>query len=122
MGGTTGDDGTSRSSHTRSDPSSHRLAGVAGSSIILRAMQPTDELARFRVDDKVAVVSGGTGAIGSRLALALARSGAKVGILGRTAEQATELRDEIASLRSEAYLANADVTKTEDVNRALDEV
>jgi NAD(P)-dependent dehydrogenase (short-subunit alcohol dehydrogenase family) len=85
-------------------------------------MQPTDELARFRVDDKVAVVSGGTGAIGSRLALALARSGAKVGILGRTAEQATELRDEIASLGSEAYLANADVTKSEDVNRAIDEV
>jgi gluconate 5-dehydrogenase len=85
-------------------------------------MQPTDELARFRVDGKVAVVSGGTGAIGSRLALALARTGAKVGILGRTAEQATELRDEIASLGSEAFLAAADVTKTDEVNRAIDDV
>src|SRR4051812_16417551 len=67
------------------------------SSIILPAVTQTstDELARFRVDGKVAVVSGGTGAIGSRLALALARSGARIAVLGRTAEQAKDLRDEI---------------------------
>src|SRR4051812_42324687 len=81
-----------------------------------------DELARFRVDGKVAVVSGGTGAIGSRLALALARTGAKVAILGRTAERATDLRDEVASVGSEAHLATADVTKVDDVNRAMDAV
>lgn len=81
-----------------------------------------DELARFRVDGKVAVVSGGTGAIGARLVLALARTGAKVAILGRTAEQATDLRDAIASVGSEAFLAAADVTKTAEVNAAIDAV
>ena len=44
-----------------------------------------DELARFRLDGRVAVVSGGTGAIGRRLSLALAGVGAKVAVLGRSA-------------------------------------
>ena len=81
----------------------------------------TDELARFRVDGKVAVVSGGTGAIGSRLALALARTGARVAILGRSAEQATDLQREIESLGSEALLLSANVTKQADVNAAIDQ-
>lgn len=46
---------------------------------------PADELARFRIDGRVAAVSGGTGAIGRRLSLALAGVGAKVAILGRSA-------------------------------------
>jgi NAD(P)-dependent dehydrogenase (short-subunit alcohol dehydrogenase family) len=84
--------------------------------------ETTDELARFRLDGKVAVVSGGTGAIGSRLALALARDGAKVGILGRSARQSTELDEQIRGAGSEALLVSADVTKQQDVNRAIDEV
>lgn len=83
-------------------------------------LTPTDELARFRVDGKVAVVSGGTGAIGSRLALALARDGAKVAILGRSAEQATDLQREIAGVGSEALLLWADVLKQDAVNSAID--
>lgn len=83
-------------------------------------LTPTDELARFRVDGKVAVVSGGTGAIGSRLALALARDGAKVAILGRSAGQATHLQREIAGVGSEALLLAADVVKQDEVNSAVD--
>jgi gluconate 5-dehydrogenase len=80
---------------------------------------PTDELARFRIDGRVAVVSGGTGAIGSRLALALAGAGARVAILGRSAEQASGLSDRIRGVGSEALLLNADVTKREDVDAAV---
>jgi gluconate 5-dehydrogenase len=81
---------------------------------------PTDELARFRVDGKVAVVSGGTGAIGSRLSLALARSGARIAILGRSAEQAAGLSESIKGVGSEALLLGADVTKRGDVDQAVD--
>ena len=84
------------------------------------AQPSTDELARFRVDGKVAVVSGGTGAIGSRLSLALARDGAKIAVLGRSAEQATQLQEQIGSVGSEALLLNADVTKQDDVNNAVE--
>jgi len=82
---------------------------------------PTDELARFRIEGKVAVVSGGTGAIGSRLALALARNGARVAILGRTARQATGLWQQIHDAGSEALLLDADVTNQAEVNIAVDE-
>ncbi len=81
----------------------------------------TDELARFRLEGKVAVVSGGTGAIGRRIALALAGAGAKVAVLGRSANQATDLAEECQALGSEAVLINADVTRKEDADRAIEE-
>lgn len=81
-----------------------------------------DELLRFRLDGRVAVVSGGTGAIGRRLATAFAGVGARVGILGRSADSATDLAEEIANLGAEAHLASVDVTKREDVNRTIDAI
>ncbi len=83
--------------------------------------RPTDELARFRLDGKVAVVSGGTGAIGGRLALAFAGVGARVAILGRSADKSEGLADRIGSLGSEALLVNADVTKKAEADRAVEE-
>ncbi|MDP8904649.1 MAG: SDR family oxidoreductase [Chloroflexota bacterium] len=70
-----------------------------------------DELARFRLDGRVAVVSGGTGGIGRRLSLALAGVGASVVVVGRSAEQATDLARSIESLGSEALMVTADVTR-----------
>ena len=80
-----------------------------------------DELARFRLDDRVAVVSGGTGGIGRRLSVALARAGAKVAVLGRSAPQATDLADEIREAGSEALLVEVDVIKRQEADRAVDE-
>lgn len=85
-------------------------------------MPAVDELARFRLDDRVAIVSGGTGGIGHRLSLALAATGARVGILGRSAEGASGLVDEIAGLGTEAMPVSVDVTKRADVDRAIDAV
>ena len=81
----------------------------------------TDELARFRLDGRVAVVSGGTGAIGRRLALALAGVGARVAVLGRSAGGASDIEGAIEERGSEALLVAADVTKREDANRAIEE-
>jgi NAD(P)-dependent dehydrogenase (short-subunit alcohol dehydrogenase family) len=80
-----------------------------------------DELARFHLDGRVAVVSGGTGGIGRRLSLALAGVGARVAVVGRTADQATDLARSIKELGSEALLVTADVTRRDDANRAIDE-
>ena len=81
-----------------------------------------DELARFRLDGRVAVVSGGTGGIGHRISLALAAVGARVGVLGRSARDATDLQNEIEALGSEAHLVSADVTRREEADRAIDDV
>jgi NAD(P)-dependent dehydrogenase (short-subunit alcohol dehydrogenase family) len=83
---------------------------------------PADELARFRLDDRVAIVSGGTGGIGRRLALAFAHTGARVGVLGRSAGDALDLSEEVEAAGSEAQLVSVDVTKREDADRAIDEV
>lgn len=82
---------------------------------------PVDELARFRLDGRVAVVSGGTGGIGNRISLALARAGARVAVLGRSASEATDLAGAIEEAGSEALLVSADVTKKADADRAVDE-
>ena len=82
-----------------------------------------DELARFRLDGRVAVVSGGTGGIGHRISLALAAVGARVGgarPLGGRCRRTS--RSEIEALGSEAHLVSADVTRREEADRAIDDV
>jgi NAD(P)-dependent dehydrogenase (short-subunit alcohol dehydrogenase family) len=92
-------------------------------SITLRRVTTNvDELARFRLDGRVAIVSGGTGGIGRRLSLALAGVGAKVAVLGRSAETASDLAQAIERAGSEALLLSADVTQREHANRAVEQV
>jgi len=79
------------------------------------------ELDRYRLDGRVAVVSGGTGAIGHRLAVAFAGVGAKVAIVGRSGSDASDIADEVAALGSEALLVSADVTQKADADRAIEE-
>ena len=84
-------------------------------------MPPMNELDRYRLDGRVAVVSGGTGAIGHRLAVAFAGVGAKVAIVGRSGTDAADIAKEIEGLGSEALLVSADVTQKADADRAIDE-
>jgi gluconate 5-dehydrogenase len=82
---------------------------------------PADELTRFRLDDRVAVVSGGAGGIGRRISLALAGAGAKVVVLGRSAADKVDLAEAVAGVGSEALLLSVDVTKHAAVDAAIDE-
>jgi gluconate 5-dehydrogenase len=82
----------------------------------------TDDLARFRLDGKVALVSGGGGAIGSRLAIALASAGARVAVLNRSTVHLEKVVAAIEAAGSEGLAVAADATKSEEVNRAVDEL
>src|SRR4051812_4240093 len=81
----------------------------------------TDELERFRLDDRVAIVTGATGGIGSRLAQALARVGARVVVHGRDAERAAEMTGRLTAEGHEAIAAVADLTRRADADRMVDE-
>jgi NAD(P)-dependent dehydrogenase (short-subunit alcohol dehydrogenase family) len=63
----------------------------------------------FDLTGKVAIITGGTGVLGSAMAQGLARAGARVGILGRRREQAAAVAAEIAAAGGTAIPLVADV-------------
>ena len=78
-----------------------------------------DELRRFRLDARAALVAGGSGGIGVRLCSALAGVGANVAIVGRSEERLQAAREAVEQAGSEALLLVADVTKEEDAERVV---
>jgi gluconate 5-dehydrogenase len=80
----------------------------------------TDPLAQFRLDGKVALVTGGTGGIGLPLAKAIHAAGAKVAVLGRAVERASAACEEIGDADATLAIA-ADVVHREEADRAVAE-
>lgn len=76
-------------------------------------------LPSFRVDGQVAVVTGAGRGIGRALAIGLAEAGADVAIMARTLEDLEQVAAEIRGLGRQAYVIQADITKREDVERAI---
>ena len=74
--------------------------------------------ARFDLQDKVAVVTGGTGVLGGAMARGLAMSGARVGILGRRKEKAEQVANELEESGGQALALPADVLDKKQVQEA----
>ena len=66
------------------------------------------ELDRFRLDGRVAIVSGGSGGIGTRLCAALAGVGARLVVVGRDADRAATALDDAGG---DGIAVAADVTR-----------
>jgi len=77
---------------------------------------------KANLKDKIAVVTGGGGVIGSTFAKALAVEGVKVAILNRTLEKGQKVSDEIKRNGGESIAIQCDVLNENDVVRAKDEV
>ena len=77
----------------------------------------------FRLDGKIAVVTGGAGGIGEACALAMAKQGAKVVVAGRTLSKLEEAAKRIAAdSGSEAIAMQADVADETSVAALADAV
>jgi len=78
-----------------------------------------DPLAAFRLDGRVALVSGGGGAIGSALAVALGGAGARVVVASRSAEHAEAAAERVRAASAECLALAADVTVEEEADRVV---
>ncbi len=74
--------------------------------------------ARFDLQDKVAIVTGGTGVLGGAMARGLAMSGARVGILGRRKEKAEQVANELEESGGRALALPANVLDKKQVQEA----
>ncbi|MEM8928994.1 MAG: SDR family oxidoreductase [Bacteroidota bacterium] len=64
----------------------------------------------FDIKDKVILITGATGVLGSSIATYLAQNGAQVGLLARKANAAKKLQERIEFLDGKAFTLVADVT------------
>ncbi len=78
-----------------------------------------EELERFRLDDRVAIVTGGTGGIGTRLCEALVHVGAKVVVHGRDETRAQALASRLRDSGADVVSLVANVTKRGECDRLI---
>ncbi len=76
----------------------------------------------FDLQDKVIVITGGTGVLGSAMAKGLAAMGAKIAVIGRSAERRDQLVDEIHRTGGTVIGVQADVLVKESLIQARDEI
>ena len=77
-------------------------------------------LDRFRLDDKVAIVTGASSGLGVAFAEGLAEAGADLAICARRADRLEETRKRVEALGRRCVAIEADVSKPEDCERVVE--
>ncbi|SFF61257.1 NAD(P)-dependent dehydrogenase, short-chain alcohol dehydrogenase family [Halobacillus alkaliphilus] len=76
----------------------------------------------FRLDNKLAVVTGGTKGIGKAIALAYAESGADIILIARNEKQLNKMKDTVESLGQQAYTICKDIQQYEAIKEEVEEI
>ncbi len=76
----------------------------------------------FSLENRVAVVVGGTGALGGAMANALASAGASVAVLGRNAQRGMERAEDIRREGGEGIFVSADALDRDSLTKARDHI
>jgi NAD(P)-dependent dehydrogenase (short-subunit alcohol dehydrogenase family) len=74
------------------------------------------------LENKVALVTGGTSGIGRATAIALAQAGAKVVVIGRRQVEGEETIRQIQAMGGEGFSVAADVSKEADVQMLIEKI
>ena len=76
----------------------------------------------MKLENKVAIVTGGSGGIGQALCERLAQEGAKIVINYRSSvEEAKETKEKVEQIGSQASIVQADLSKVEQINHLVQE-
>lgn len=81
-----------------------------------------DPLAPFRLDGRLALITGASGGLGAHFAAVLARAGAHVVLAARRRDAAQAAADRITAAGGQAHAVALDVTDAASVCRCLDDV
>src|ERR1700674_2939674 len=81
-----------------------------------------DALPAFRLDGRLAVITGASDGIGRAFALAYSRSGAEVVLVSRTREKLDEVARSVEATGGRAHVIPADVSKIDDIRSIEQEV
>ncbi len=79
-------------------------------------------LERFRLDGRVALVTGGGQGIGRAYAHALGEAGAAIAIVDMNTEKAETVADELSAKGVEAIAVTADVTQSDQVQKMVNTI
>jgi NAD(P)-dependent dehydrogenase (short-subunit alcohol dehydrogenase family) len=78
-------------------------------------------LDRFRLDGKVAIVTGASSGLGAAFALGLAEAGADVAVCARRVQRLEETAEQVRALGRRCLAVPADVAQPEDCARVVEE-
>lgn len=83
---------------------------------------PTSQASLFRIDGQVALVTGAGRGIGAEIALQLARAGAELVLVARTAAELQEVAARIESEGGRAHVRVCDVTDSGRIRQVIEDI
>src|ERR1700742_2473927 len=87
----------------------------------VRSQPAMSVLARFRLDGRVAIVTGASSGLGAAFATGLAEAGADVAVCARRVERLEATADRVRALGRRCVAVPADVSRPEDCTRGVEE-
>lgn len=76
---------------------------------------------KFRLDDKVAIVTGASGGLGVAIAQSLAEAGADVGLAARRPDGLEQTQALVKAAGRRAHCTTADISNPDDCQRLVEE-